>query len=121
MKKLCKGDIIAYVGTLGNEIFSLSEKQIRDLITADAALMDGEIANITIDNLEEILEEAISEQQDMRWYAVMKDREDMDWGYGSFDLDKAKKMASDYPEGYIAVIQGGPDPVCIERIERGDF
>lgn len=25
------------------------------------------------------------------WYAVMQDNEDNDWGYGSHDLDEAKK------------------------------
>lgn len=63
------------------------------------------------------------------WYAVMRDREDDDWGTGSFDLDEAKAMTRAYPEGYIAVIDGDfddnglptTDPICIDEIEQGDF
>lgn len=55
------------------------------------------------------------------WYAVMKDHDDNDWGYGSYNLSKAKEMCLAYPEGYIAVIEDGRDPVCIDEIEREDF
>jgi hypothetical protein len=63
------------------------------------------------------------------WYAVMMDREDNDWGTGSFDLDEAKTMATKYPEGYIAVIDGGydengnatTDPICVDEIVQEDF
>lgn len=61
------------------------------------------------------------------WYAVMRDREDNDWGYGSFNLNKAIKMADkdNYPEAYIAVIDanydedGNPttDGECVEEME----
>jgi hypothetical protein len=50
------------------------------------------------------------------WYAVMRDDEDDDWGHGSFDLASAKEMVKKFPEGYIAVIEEGPDPVCVEKI-----
>ena len=50
------------------------------------------------------------------WYAVMKDNDDTDWGYGSYDLAEAKEMVSKYPEGYIAVIDEGGDPICVEEI-----
>lgn len=50
------------------------------------------------------------------WYAVMKDREDDDWGYGSYVLEEAKKMVKTFPEGYIAIIQEGTDPVCVGEI-----
>lgn len=50
------------------------------------------------------------------WYAVMRDNDDTDWGYGSYDLDQAKEMVKKFPEGYIAVIDEGPDPVCVEEI-----
>jgi hypothetical protein len=50
------------------------------------------------------------------WYAVMRDDEDDDWGYGSFDLANAKEMVKKFPKGYIAVIEEGPDPVCVEKI-----
>ena len=63
------------------------------------------------------------------WYAVLMDREDNDWGYGSFDLEKAKKMASAYEEGLIAVIDanydedGNPttDGICIGKITKDAF
>ena len=65
------------------------------------------------------------------WYAVMMDREDNDWGTGSFDLDEAKAMVrADYPEdGYIAVIDANydedgnatTDGECIEEITQEDF
>lgn len=55
------------------------------------------------------------------WYAVMADRDDTDWGTGSYDLDKAKEMCRHYKDGYIAVIRDGGDPVCVEEIEQEDF
>lgn len=63
------------------------------------------------------------------WYAVLTDREDNDWGFGSFDLEEAKSMARAYPEGLIAVIDGGyddkglptTDAICVEEIEQEDF
>ena len=55
------------------------------------------------------------------WYAVMKDNEDNDWGYGSHDKAKAEEMvasmkAQGYDEAYIAVIDESSDPICIEEI-----
>ena len=56
------------------------------------------------------------------WYAVLKDNEDNDWGTGSFDLGEALTMARNYrdnldcPDAYIAVIDDGPDPVCVDEI-----
>ena len=43
-----------------------------------------------------------------KWYAVLGDIEDTDWGYGSFDLDEAKQMLADMccDFGGIAVIDG---------------
>lgn len=63
------------------------------------------------------------------WYAVMMDREDTDWGTGSFDLAEAKAMASKYPEAFIAVIDANydedgnatTDGECIEEIMQEDF
>ena len=56
------------------------------------------------------------------WYAVMRDRDDDDWGYGSYNLDEAKQMARNYgDEAYIAVIDEGDNPVCVEEILQGDF
>lgn len=45
--------------------------------------------------------------------------DDNDWGYGSYDLDEAKEMAKGLGEdAYIAVIQEGSDPVCVEEIRK---
>ena len=54
------------------------------------------------------------------WYAIMRDSEDNDWGYGSNDkgeaIRKALDMMEDNPEVYIAVISDGDDPICIDEI-----
>lgn len=56
------------------------------------------------------------------WYAVMRDREDNDWGYGSDNLRKAERMALDMgKDAFIAVIDTDGDPLCIEEIEQKDF
>jgi len=57
------------------------------------------------------------------WYAVMRDREDDDWGYGSYDIDEAKQMLTEEesPEAYIAVIEEGENPVCVDEIRREDI
>lgn len=54
------------------------------------------------------------------WYAVMEDDDDTDWGYGSSDKAEALNMVKKYPSGYIAVIEDGPDPVCIAEIKNFD-
>jgi hypothetical protein len=52
----------------------------------------------------------------------MRDNEDNDWGTGSFDRDEALTMARNYRDNlgysgaYIAVIDDGPDPVCVDEI-----
>ena len=53
-----------------------------------------------------------------KWYAVMKDAEDTDWGYGSHNYEEAVSMVQKYlPDGgYIAVIDEDGDPVCIDEI-----
>ena len=57
------------------------------------------------------------------WYAVVLDQEDTDWGTGSFDKDEAIRMClsyredEEYKDAYIAVIDDGPDPVCIDVIK----
>lgn len=56
------------------------------------------------------------------WYAIEQDAEDNDWGTGSYDLDEAKKMLrkykadwpDDWSDGRIAVIEMGPDPICVD-------
>lgn len=49
---------------------------------------------------------------DRLWYAVMRDREDNDWGYGSYDLDEAKAMArkmrdNGNEDAYIDIVNDG--------------
>ena len=55
------------------------------------------------------------------WYAVERDEEDNDWGTGSYDLEEAKEMARKYPEGQIAVIEEGNDPICVNIITQDEF
>lgn len=56
------------------------------------------------------------------WYAVMADEEDSDWGYGSKDLNEAKKMCREMgSQAYIAVILEGVDPICVGRIDQSNF
>lgn len=55
------------------------------------------------------------------WYAVLMDAEDNDWGYGSHNLREAKKMARQYEDGRIAVINDGDDPICELVLEKEDF
>ena len=54
------------------------------------------------------------------WYAVLMDREDSDWGFGSYDYNeaaaKARNMRETCPAAYIAVIDEGDDPTCIDEI-----
>lgn len=55
------------------------------------------------------------------WYAVLTDNEDNDWGTGSYDLTEAKEMVTrykgmGYSDAYIAVIDEGNDPICVEEI-----
>ena len=58
--------------------------------------------------------------ENKKWYAVMTDAEDNDWGYGSFDYEEAVKMVQPFLSdgGYIAVIDDGDDPVCVEEIRE---
>lgn len=57
------------------------------------------------------------------WYAIMMDNDDHDWGTGSHDLEEATAMViryrnDGYPDAYIAVIEEGSDPVCVEEIRE---
>jgi len=57
------------------------------------------------------------------WYAVMTDRQDDDWSYGSHDLEEAKQMCRKAgPEAYIAIIDNTVlNAVCVGEIEQDDF
>ena len=54
------------------------------------------------------------------WYALMTDRDDTDWGTGTYNkteaLARLEDMKGDYPDAYIAVIQEGADPICVDEI-----
>lgn len=52
------------------------------------------------------------------WYAVMMDQDDTDFGIGSYDLDTAKRMLLQHPDGYIAVIL---NEQCIDEIYPDDY
>lgn len=54
--------------------------------------------------------------ENKRWYAVMTDRDDSDWGFGSYDLEEAKDMLAGFgtDDGYIAVIE---NDVCVQELE----
>lgn len=59
----------------------------------------------------------------MKWYACMRDNNDNDWGVGSYDLEEATATVKDWrenglEEAYIAVIEEGNDPVCVEEIRE---
>lgn len=65
-------------------------------------------------------EEATAESK--LWYAVMRDRDDIDWGTGSYDLDEARELMNDWrkegwPNAYIAVIDesGELGAVCVDE------
>lgn len=51
------------------------------------------------------------------WYAVEKDAEDNDWGYGSFDKAEAIEMAKRTESEIIAVIDGDE---CVEELFAGE-
>ncbi len=56
------------------------------------------------------------------WYAVERDADDNDWGTGSHDYGTAVEIAKKYgPKAQIAVIEEGPDPICVEVIAYKDF
>lgn len=51
----------------------------------------------------------------------MRDNDDTDWGTGSNNMDEAIEMAKKYradgyEDAYIAVIDDGDDPTCVDEI-----
>lgn len=64
----------------------------------------------------------MKQEKNKIWYAVMKDHDDDDWGTGSYDLEEAEAKCREYgPEAYIAAIEEGDNPVCIEEITQDEF
>ena len=52
-----------------------------------------------------------------KWYAVEMNRDDNDWGTGSYCYSEAVCMAIMFGhDAYIAVIEDGKDPICVEEI-----
>ena len=107
-------EVIASVMELINKL--IKDAQGEETENAEAAQAED---NDTENNEEE------AEMEHRIWYAVMRDLEDNDWGTGSFDLDEAtrrvKQMrANEEPDAYIAVIDDGDVPVCVDEIHDFD-
>lgn len=51
-----------------------------------------------------------------KWYAVVMDKNDNDWGTGAADLREAVKMARGMGAKGIVVVEDGPDPVAVDYI-----
>lgn len=75
------------------------------------------------DQKEALHEELKSDGFKHLWYAVLRDREDNDYGYGSFDLDEAERMCRDMEsdEAYIAVVDADDGDFCLDEIRQEDF
>ena len=57
------------------------------------------------------------------WYAVCRDNEDTDWGYGSNDIIVAKAMAQNIqrngnPNAGIVVVDDGDDSIAINEFQN---
>ena len=61
MREEMINDVVAYIGTIWDDIQSLDEDGIRELVLSDIALMDSETASHTINILDDIVEEALRE------------------------------------------------------------
>lgn len=66
-----------------------------------------------------------TEKEMKTWYAVLRDNDDNDWGTGSHNLAEAMQMARKLraegdQDAYIAVIDDGIDPVCVDTIRDLD-
>ena len=88
------------------------------LIWSDGIINIGHFGGkITMQYLKDHIDAAVKAAESKLWYAVMRDNDDTDWGYGSDDLAKAQEMLKVYPDGYIAVIdESGSEPMCVEEI-----
>lgn len=71
--------------------------------------------------LEEMLADrtaAVIQSDASKWYAVQESSED-EWGYGSYNYDKAVQMLHEQGHGLIAVIENGEE--CVEEIKYEDL
>jgi len=77
------------------------------------------LANQINEYLEELQEDKM---EGKFWYAAMKDADDNDWGFGSYDKEEAIEMAKSFktPDAYVAVIEEGNDPICVDEIHLND-
>ena len=114
-----------YINTLEepiqrNEADPLTEEEWIDWIKKEAAEKGEEF---TDENIGWIIERLADDGvvSGKMWYACMVDREDSDFGTGSYSLDKAIEWVKDrkdvYPDAYIAVVEMGNDPICVDEIE----
>lgn len=75
--------------------------------------------------IREDLEREGNKMDNKTWYAVLRDSEDNDWGTGTHSLTEAMQMARKMraegdQDAYIAVIDDGIDPVCVDTIRDLD-
>lgn len=56
----------------------------------------------------------------MKWYAVLQDDEDDDYGYGSFDLEEAKAMAERMGDEAYIVLTYVNDDAWLKTIRRDE-
>lgn len=59
------------------------------------------------------------------WYAIMENRNDTDWGHGTYSVLEAYVMLikeeKRHPDAYVLVIdESGDDPECIDEL-RSDY
>lgn len=123
MRPEIREDVEPFARNLHEKKWKSSE---RDAIRDEFFLTEEE-ADATAEILLELEKSDMKSEEekmsDRKWYAVMRDREDDDWGYGSYDIEEAKRMCLDQesPEAYIAVIAEGENPVCVDEILREDI
>lgn len=113
-------EIVLVDGEKYQNFEKLREAAGRDYEALNDDLMDGRHANgneftVMIQNDDGTTTEIAFEYEPAIWYAVQRTRED-DWGTGSTELEDAIAMLREQGRGLIAVIEQGPDPVCVEEI-----
>ena len=77
---------------------------------------------VTLDEILRVMAD-IAEQErtePKKWYAVLEDADDTDWGCGSYELGEARYMLYEmgFKDGRIAVIENG---VCVDIIGGDDL
>ena len=57
------------------------------------------------------------------WYAVIKDKYDNDWGFGSYSYKEAVEILrrKGWVDGSIVSISEGHDPVAIDEIKYNEI